>query len=372
MSVFKRLLSLFPNSIPLEDFFSEIVAHTFITHNDILLSWLDQLNIVNPQKVVGLRVFTQYTMECLVHQDCNIRLDILVEVATEQAFEWVIIESKIGSSEMPGQLQHYAEQLNEYKAIHHGTLLFLTRDYEPKTPHEILKRVSHDKVTFIQKQWRDFYLFLRKQPRNEYIVEVLNLMKELGMTRSNQFTAIDIIALTSLHKVYGLMQATLNDEVKQAIQKVIDIAPVFTNVTQLQHNRYYLWAWPTSDWWIGIGFSFPPTEITDYPSLHLQIEVAAKTKRPATRQVILEAMKQIASRQGWHGYNLSATKAWSGIVHGYSLRHVLSHDDHVVESRRQCLEFVKELAEIKQQFPQLPWSNGVNQVTQENTTGIDN
>jgi len=370
MSVFKRLLSLFPNSIPLEDFFSEIVAHTFITHNDILLSWLDQLNIVNPQKVVGLRVLTQYTMESLAHHDSNSRLDILVEVTTEQAFEWVIIESKIGSSEMPGQLQRYAEQLNDYEAIHHGTLLFLTRDYEPKTPHEILKRVSKDKVTFIQKQWRDFYLFLRKQPRNEYIVEVLNLMKELGMTRSNQFTAIDIIALTSLNKVYGLMQATLNDEVKQAIQKAIGISPVLTNVKQLRQNRYYLWAWPTSEWWIGIGFSFPPTEITDYPWLQLQIEVAANAA-PTTRQMILQAMKQIASRHGWSGYNLSATKEWSGVGHGYSLRHVLSHDDHVIESRRQCLEFVKELAEIKQQFPQLPWSNGVNQMTQENTTELD-
>lgn len=360
MSVFKRLLTLFPNTVPQEDFFSEVVAHTFITRRDILLGWLEHLGLIEPQDVVEVRVATQYTMEAIVDHDTSSRLDLLVEITTEQGFEWIAFESKLGSSEMSGQLRRYAELLDSYSAIRRGTLVFITREYEPKDADAILERVSREKVFFLQRQWRDFYVFLQRQPKDAYLAEVLDLMKELGMAQSSQFTATDILALSSLHKVYSLMQATLNDEVKQAIRAATGTEPRLTDVSALRHSRYFLWIWPTQEWWAGIGFSFPPTE--EYPALRLQVEVSARAN-PVARQALIAAMKEIASGPGWHGYNLSAAREWSGVLYDHNLRHILTHDDHVAACRQQCLAYAHELGRIKQRFPELPWNKGAAQAS---------
>lgn len=153
------------------------------------------------------------------------------------------------------------------------------------------------------------------------------------------------------------MQATLNEEIKAKFKDAIGINPSVTDVNQLQNRRYFLWAFPTSEWWIGIGFSFASDDVLEYPTIRLQIEVSARA-RPAPRQQIIEAMREIANRPEWKSYNLGASRMWSGILREQSLRTLLGSDDHITEIRNVCFRFLEELSEIKRQFPLLPWGSG--------------
>ena len=45
MSLFTRLLKLHTNSVPLEDFFTELVAYLFDTNKEILYDWLIEIGL---------------------------------------------------------------------------------------------------------------------------------------------------------------------------------------------------------------------------------------------------------------------------------------------------------------------------------------
>jgi len=355
VTIFRRLLSLYPETVPLEDYFTEIIAHLFSIQPELFLSWFEQLGILDQQSLVDIRIVTQHSMDALEHHEFSSRFDLLIELDDGIQVDWVVIESKLGSTEGPNQLRRYAEHLANNSAIRHGILVFITRDYEPKNREIILDNLPLNRVIFVQLRWNDFYHFLRRQQSSAFIKEVLGFMKELQMNHSNQFTATDIVALSGLKKVYGLMQATLNEEVKSRFKEITGINPLLTDVNQLQNNRYFLWAWPTPDWWIGIGFSFASDEGNEYPTVRLQLEVSTRAK-PMSRHQIIEAMRAIANRAEWRSYNLSTTRAWSGVLREHSLRTVLGSDDHVIGTRKICLALLEEVREIKQQFLYLPWT----------------
>ena len=135
------------------------------------------------------------------------------------------------------------------------------------------------------------------------------------------------------------------------------LTPTYTDVKQLANRRFFLWQWPSREWWIGIGFSFASDETLEYPTIRMQIEVSDRAK-PASRHQIIAAMREIGTRPAWISYNLSAARMWSGVLREQSLRTLLSGDDHVAEMRAVCFNLLSELATIKHQFPHLPWGNG--------------
>jgi hypothetical protein len=47
MSLFSRLLKLHNGSNPLEDFFTELVAHLFSTNKEVLYDWLKYLDLLD-------------------------------------------------------------------------------------------------------------------------------------------------------------------------------------------------------------------------------------------------------------------------------------------------------------------------------------
>lgn len=50
----------------------------------------------------------------------------------------VMLESKISSKEGPEQLKRYAEHLHAMTGFKGKALLYVTRDYDPKDPGEVL------------------------------------------------------------------------------------------------------------------------------------------------------------------------------------------------------------------------------------------
>jgi hypothetical protein len=102
------MLRLFPDSVPLEDLFTEAVARLFETRPGLCLAWLDEVGVLSAASVrtIGeahVRVRTQESFASLEHHDTASRPDLLIEVyqpreevmEDEAAAHIVMVESKI-------------------------------------------------------------------------------------------------------------------------------------------------------------------------------------------------------------------------------------------------------------------------------------
>lgn len=221
MTLFSRLLRLHGETVPLEDFFTEIVTYLFSTSHKLLCDWIVYADLLDINDHSRSHIVSQPKFTALEHHGIDSRPDMLIEILDNQSRDVIIIESKIGSSEGQDQLRRYAEILAELPNIRQGLLLYITRNFEPKNEKIILRKLSRRKVRFRQLRWYTFYNFLRLQPSNIFIMEVIKFMEEKGMAQSNQFTVTDILTLSNMSKVLSLMDETMWGEVKIKFQKVI-------------------------------------------------------------------------------------------------------------------------------------------------------
>ncbi|HEY9664092.1 MAG TPA: hypothetical protein V6C65_37045, partial [Allocoleopsis sp.] len=59
MALFSRLLNLNTGNIPLEDFFTELVAYLFSVNKEILYAWLKDLSLLDTNAALESYVSTQ-------------------------------------------------------------------------------------------------------------------------------------------------------------------------------------------------------------------------------------------------------------------------------------------------------------------------
>ncbi len=97
----------------------------------------------------------------------------------------------------------------------------------------------------------------------------------------------------------------------------------------------------------------------DYPMVIVALEAQPGA---VGREASVEAMRQIAPREGWESFNLDDPAGWAGVRRVRSLTALLPEEDHVaavktffVESIQQLRE---ELTEFKKRRPDLPWTGG--------------
>jgi hypothetical protein len=156
MGLFSRLLRLHTASVPLEDFFTEVVAHLFTTSPQTCLEWIERAQL-SDSKYDQVHVSTQYVLDPLEHYIIGSRPDMLIELSDKQNTDAILIESKIGSREGSEQLRRYAELLHAMPDIKGKTLVYITRDFDPKSREEILTNLGGGSVRFVQLRWHDFY-----------------------------------------------------------------------------------------------------------------------------------------------------------------------------------------------------------------------
>ena len=355
VALFSRLLNLNTGSIPLEDFFTELVAYLFSTDKEILYSWLKNLNLLDVNIYLDAYVSTQREFKPLDDHHLTGRPDILIELVDTKSRSIIFVESKIGSQEGYEQLSSYAEILHGISGFQHKFLLYITRDFDPKDQEDIFKNISQSTVQFRQLRWHQFYRFLKSQADTMLVQEIVTFMDEHRMAHNNQFSSIDVIALANFTKSLKLMEETMWGEVSQRFEKVLGaIKQKSTALTQVQwHGRHLMTAsMPSGRWWCGLGFILKTSHLTDYPIVRLVLEVDPHSPR---RAEIIETMKDICEQYGWRGYNLDGSKAWAGITRDKSLQDFLSEEDHVVAIKSFFLQALDELEKIKDQYSKLPW-----------------
>lgn len=357
MALFSRLLNLNTGSIPLEDFFTELVAYLFSMDKEILYNWLKDLSLLDRVGYLDAYVSTQREFSPLDDHQFASRPDILIELVDmeSQNRSIIFLESKIGSQEGNGQLSRYAEILHKLPGFQHKLLLYITRDFDPKKKKAIFKNIPQSVVQFKQLRWYQFYRFLKSQANTMLVQEILTFMDEYHMTHNNQFSSIDVITLANFTKSLKLMEETMWGEVSQQFKQVLGaIKQKSTALTELRYRGRYLMTagMPSGRWWCGLGFILETSQLTDYPIVRIMLEVDPHSQR---RTEIIEAMKDICGQYRWKGYNLDSPKDWAGIVREKSLQDFLSEEDHVMAIKNFFLQTLDELEQIKNQYSQLPW-----------------
>jgi hypothetical protein len=359
MPLFSRLLNLNTGNIPLENFFTEIVAYLFRENKEILYNWLEYSNLLDTSTCLDAYISTQRSFDALDVHFAGSRPDIVIELVYETHRDIIFIESKIGSQEGKDQLLKYADILHNFSDFRSKILIYITRDFEPKNESNILKEISNNTVRFKQLRWYQFHRFLESHLDKYLVQETVEFMEEYNMAHNNQFSSVDVLALTNFTKSLRIMEQTMSGKVIQRFEEVVGVKPKKSRFGQLQyHERYFMMAnmssekWEKWAWWCGLGFYLKTSNITEYPTVRLMLEVAPNF---GYRTQIIHAMNDISSQSGWRGYHLNEQQAWSNIVLEKSLRDFLSQEDHVTAIEKFFLEALNELAEIKRKYPQLPW-----------------
>ncbi|MEH1896484.1 MAG: PD-(D/E)XK nuclease family protein [Nostoc sp.] len=355
--MFTNLLNLHSGTKPREDFFTEIIAYLLSLNNDILLDWLKHHSIISNDNYSSIKISTQQEHQALAIHTEDSRLDIVVELSTGLNTDVIFIESKIGSTEIPGQLKKYAEILSKLPNIRHRILIYITRDYDPKDEIKTPAFNLEPKVNFYQLRWHQFYARLQQHSTDILAQEILIFMRKNGMSHTNQFSSVDLLTMVNYNKTLNLMESTLGEEVqrefKLAFGGVINGA---ASRTQWKwSSRYIIYTkFSGNNFWCGLGyFNLNPDSSTEYPYLGICLEVSPGfVERPK----IIESMQKVINDKLsiWTPENLTILPAWSAIFYRKSLQEFLSEKDQLSAIKDFFLKSIHELKNIHPDFS-FPW-----------------
>jgi hypothetical protein len=363
MTLFNRLLKLKSdnNICRLEDFFTEIVAHFLEVNRNALKSWLKFGGIIEDKNCTNASLATQKSYQ-LAHENGEKRPDIVVELSDGANTSIIFFESKIASTEGPNQLNDYAKVLNSLAGYQHKYLVYITRNFDPKESSIVLQDIPNNEVKFIQLRWHQFYQFLSTHPESALIREIQLFMQEHRMAQSNQFSAVDIVALTHFPASLKLMEQSMWGETLQKFEAVLGHHKSlhFRQRRALQniqwHGRYIMSAPMPDRWACFLGFQLKFIDSVehpyDYPVVHLNLEIDPKSPH---RQTTLKEFKSICEKEDWRGYGLGEIDAWSGVTMNKSLRDFLVESDHVAAIENFFLKGLESLDKIRKEYAHLPW-----------------
>jgi hypothetical protein len=182
-------------------------------------------------------------------------------------------------------------------------------------------------------------------------------MEEYQMSQNNQFSSIDVIAMTNFSKSLRLMREIMWGEVSKKFKETLGgIKKPSTAMTQIRwHGRYVMDVSMPGEWWCKLGFILERPNLTDHPIAFLMVEIAPNSSH---RIETIKTMKDICENfesWGWRGYGLNDPNAWACIMRARSLQDFLSEEDHIACIKSFFLQALDELREIQSKYPSLPW-----------------
>jgi hypothetical protein len=358
-NILLRLQSRYSDRTPLEDYFTELVAYLLQDAPEILTALLRRFELTKLPEPMLASIATQVNYERLDGHEMDSRPDLVVKLQAEHTQGLVFIESKIGSTEGPKQLRRYAEHLAAHTEIAERTLVFITRDYEPKNATKLLVGLEVAAIRFVQLRWYEVYYFLKKNfAANWLACEVCRFMEKNRMEQALQFNPVDLLALTNFRQAKAMMDQSLNGPVMRRLQQFggekikFDLA-----IEQFErHNRYIIILRQLNGLWAGIGYFMPTEDPFGYPEIGLMLEV--NTKAAGQPQDIVKAMQEVvaAQPQEWKDYNQPMTRQWVNIYRRQPLQDFLQGPDHQQKVRAYLLECIEALDIIRSRYPQLSWA----------------
>jgi hypothetical protein len=352
VSLFTKLRRL--GSDQLEDFFTEIVAEVFRRHPDVLLSWLRSLNATEAQHPEEVSVETQTSLKPVLNHDTGSRPDIFISLKERNRFEWIYIESKIGSKQQENQLSNYADHLMSARELANRSLIYVTRDFEPAVVN------ARPGLAFKPTRWFEFYRHCQRFQSIgcELLTQMMLFMEENNMAIGNQFTPVHILALSNFQVARTLMDATLWGVVLKKLRSICGKTSEQSDADGelRKFNRYGIYspshkALKAAVLQVLIGYVMEENVKSGYPEVGVSIYVnPASRERPSAISAMEVFLKK---KPGWRADFSSTGKEWGGIHCFKSLGEFICADDHVDGITRHFESLLDDVAEFKNSNPKL-------------------
>jgi hypothetical protein len=355
MSLFRELRSLFVGeNEQTEDALTEVVAEVLRNNHELAGAWLESLRITGDSEAEIHSVETQYRVSGHPEHETGSRIDLAIRFSTSQGPEVVFVESKVRSGQTEGQLQRYAELLQEECRSHaaKGTLVFITQVFEPFCKPAVEGFAFH----FIQARWLQFYNILKSRSSSDGLEKQLMLfMEENHMSVGNQFRSTDLVALEHFRGAKALMDKTLEevlDRLKKFGGKGVGLNKA---MTRLRIFGEYELVQKFDGFEILLGYRLP--EAVSEESVWLEIRIISDPKA-LNRATIIDAFGKWVNfkDETWEAWDLDNPSVWSTINRWSWLCAFQTTDDHVVAIKQFFHELLDDLEEFRRMFPNLGWT----------------
>ncbi len=179
------------------------------------------------------------------------------------------------------------------------------------------------------------------------------------MAQTNQFTSIDLLALSNFSRARKLMDATMWESVQKKFINFVG-KPFWKEsaFTQLRnHGRYVMFSGfgPGHQFELLVGYWTDQDIITEPPWVGVTWHVNPKA---AKRAEIVAAMEDYGrtSSGNWETFDLTDEKSWGGMSRGKVLTDFFGEEDHVKSITTMFEELLDEVADFKTRYPKLPWT----------------
>ena len=332
---------------PLEDYLTEILKYCLERDVELLQKFHIHFGIYEaPFETYSFT--TQFKLKALDnhHQGSRPDIALFLEDAT------IYFENKINSGEGDEQLKRYAEHLaiGDNKP---GTLVYITKDYDPKSEEYILKECPN-RIRFIPIRWHQIFAFLIPFKEKPLVFELLTFMKNIKLSMNNQFSPTDIITLSNFSPVRKLMDACMFGEVREEFQRINrGVSQESTSLTQLRdHDRYIYWKNHMDGLIIGLGFWMNSENEKPYPEVGIMIQVKPSSSK---RNEVVNIFNKILDKDDkWEGSNIHDPSKWATIYCRQSLQVFLSKENHIGEIQEYYGDSLKKVEQISIDYPDLP------------------
>jgi hypothetical protein len=337
-----------------EDLVTEVLASVLRRNPALAQSWFQRIGIRNIDAASSIEIQTQDPQELLEHHATDSRIDMSVQIIGPGTRQLVFIESKVQSAQGLDQLQRYAELLAREcdRTAAKGTLVFLTRDYEPADKPS----VPGFDFDFIVTRWFRFHECLAALGGADGLeAELKTLLEEHRMSVGNRFRSTDLVALENFRVAKSLMDETLiefGDNWRKILNKG---GRIHRAIGQLrQHGRYCLYTRLTGFECV-LGYWLPDPDSTE--PVWVGITLYCDPKATARSEIVSAFRTWARDRpDAWSADDLDKDRAWASIYRGRTLNTFQGDSDQVAAIKAYFLSLIAELAEFRSKNPGLPWT----------------
>ena len=348
MSLFDEIRRLHRrDKFEMEDFHTEIAAQVLRDSSALTFDWLRSIGALKLQQPRVVSITTQEKFTPLDEDQPGSRIDLVIRLSENGVRQIVFIESKIDSTENPGQLPKYAGVITKKEGFDHNAIIYVTRDFEVPRPAPV-----------ITTRWFQFYKKLQVHVNGDGLAEQLKLfMQEHKMAIRNQFTAIDSLALSNFLPARALMHETLWSGVHKKFEEILGkVSSDGKCMSQLgKFDRYIMYVdiGQGYDFECLLGYWLPKTDPTEAAWLGVSLNSNPKSR---IRGDVVSSFREFSQQNaGWEQINLDDDKDWAAISKGKELTKFLAEPDHLRAVQEYFLALLDEVKLFKSQYAKLPW-----------------
>jgi hypothetical protein len=210
---------------PKENFFSDMVAALFRAHPEFLFQWLVALKanlIGGTDPRISIQEFF-----CSGGDDQGF-YDIFIRLRNDDGDHLIVVESKIDSTAMPGQLLKYRDDLaHRLKQSPpdglEATLIYVTRDFENQELPPPVECFNSKKVHFVPTSWELFLQTLDEFCKTDpswLAAQVKAFMKEHRIAIPVEVTPVLLDAFKNFRTCLEMFDAVLDSELLKEFNKL--------------------------------------------------------------------------------------------------------------------------------------------------------